>query len=330
MRPTLRALALAALLVAAHGRIAAANELDAAVEAPTLLIHDADETLRRYCAPDSVGRLWLTLPGGARYELVTTTSDPAILNPGDGAFHPFDESVVREALAGVRYPVAGLRAEVFLLPYPRREGLESAAGPGLVLLSPGVRPLSRERQHAEFVHELGHVVHHALLADSDAQGWGSYRTLRAIQDPDRYSQTAAHAYRPHEIFAEDFRALFGDALANYSGTIENAALAPPASVSGLRDFMLALAGVTPAQALQAAPNPARGAVEFSAALGHAAPLDLFDAQGRRVATLEPTAGSGSTRWSWNGRGAGGRPAHGVLYARVRGSATPATRVTLLR
>ena len=128
---------------------------------------------------------------------------------------------MRAALAAVRFPLGAVSAEVFLLPYPRRTQLESAAGPGLILLAPGVRALSRAHQHAEFVHELGHVVQYALMPDGDAR-WSDYLELRAIDDASRFSATGSHAYRPHEIFAEDFRALFGDADATYSGTIENA------------------------------------------------------------------------------------------------------------
>src|SRR5512139_1481649 len=65
-----------------------------------LVIHDAETTLRDFCRPDSDGRLWLELPSGSRFELVTSTSDPAIANPGDGSFHPFDAAEVRAALAG--------------------------------------------------------------------------------------------------------------------------------------------------------------------------------------------------------------------------------------
>src|SRR5436190_5896960 len=54
-------------------------------------IHGADETLRNHCETRD-GVLWFVAPGGARYELVTSTTDPAICNPGDGSFHPFEET----------------------------------------------------------------------------------------------------------------------------------------------------------------------------------------------------------------------------------------------
>ena len=330
LRPGARSFLLLAAVATLAAPAARANELQDGCATSGFEIHDAAETLRDYCAPDSLGRLWLALPGGARYELITSITDPAIWNPGDGAFHPFEAAEVRAALAALNFPVDGLHADVFLLPYPRRSGLESAAGPGLVLLAPGVRPLSREQQHAEFVHELGHVVHRALLPDSDATAWSDYRALRGIEDPNVFGPLAAHAYRPHEIFAEDFRALFGDGLANYSGSIENSTIAPPSRVDGLREFMQSLAGSRLAVVGVARPNPARGAVRFERP-GGAVPLDVFDAQGRLVASLAPAGAGGGVRWDWDGRGQSGAAAGaGMFFARPRDGVGGVIRVTRLR
>lgn len=310
---------------------AAAHELGSGARPAGFTIVGAEETLRDHCARDAEGRLWFALPGGPRFELVTSTCDPAVANPGDGAFHPFDVAEVRAALAAVRYPTEGIRAQVFVLPYPRRSGLESAAGPGLILLSPGTRPIAREHQHAVFVHELGHVVQYQVLPDGDAEGWNTYRRLRGL-DSDAYRAGGAHADRPHEIFAEDFRALFGGALARYSGTIENASIVHPEQVPGLADFLLALADADPrALAFEAWPNPSRGAVRFSRPGAATATLDVFDAAGRRVATLEPLAAGSVTTWAWDGRGADGRPvAPGVLFARLREAGARATRIVVAR
>jgi hypothetical protein len=321
------ALGAALLVVAAHG-----SELPASGGASGLTIHGPDETLRDYCLVQD-DRLWLVLPGGARYELVTSTADEVIANAGDGSFHPFEETQVRAALAAVRYPTGCVSAEVFLLPYPRRDGLESAAGPRLILLSPGVRPLTPEHQHAEFIHELGHVVQYTCMPDADADAWTRYRTMRGISDGSRYNATAPHADRPHEIFAEDFRALFGGSLATYSGSIENPTLAPPATVAGLVDFMRDLAGRSEAVvggALSCFPNPSAEAVSFARAGDPAAPLDVYDLAGRRVATLQPVAAAGVTTWRWDGRNLTGSPVGaGVFFARTRdGNGT--LRVTRVR
>lgn len=304
-----------------------------------VVIHDAQETLRDWCRPDSQGTLWLVLPGGMSFELITSVADPAISNHGDGSFHAFDAGEVSAALAAVNYPLDGVTADVFILPYPRRAGLTSVAGPGLILLSPGVYPLPREQQHSEFIHELGHVVQYARLPDQDATSWGRYRTLRGITDISVYSDNAAHADRPHEIFAEDFRALFGGSLAISTGNIENASLTPPTQIAGLADFMLSLSGSSLAGPtlsgslltvmLGARPNPARGPVFFSRKGSATVVLDLFDLAGRRLATVAPEAVSDGVRWSWDGRDESGRrAAPGVVFARVRDGSASA-RVTLL-
>ena len=322
----LGALVCGALLVAAGH----ASELSATGATSGFVIHGAEETLTRFCRTDADGRLWLELPGGTRHELVTSISDPAIANQGDGRFHPFDNREVRSVLDAVRFPLARISAEVFILPFPRRGGLESAAGPGLILMSPGVWPLSPGHQHAEFTHELGHVVQYALLPDADVERWNVYRKLRGIDDAAIFAATGPHADRPHEIFAEDFRMLFGDPLANYSGSIENPRLALPDGIAGLERFMLELGeGVQAAAALSGFPNPARGAVLFSRPGGVAATLELFDLSGRRIAAVAPAVAGGIVSWSWDGSGGDGRrPGPGVVFARVRGTGE-STRISLL-
>ena len=303
------------------GSLALANEVAGSAHVNGIQIHDATETLEQFCATDANGVLWLQVPGGGRFELIRSTSDPAVSNPGDGAFHPFDAGEVREALAEIRFPLDGLDADIFILPYPRRAELSSAAGPGLILLSPGVTPLSREHQHAELAHELGHVVQYQWFPDSDPR-WSQYREDRGIENVALFNAGAPHADRPHEIFAEDFRSLFGGSLANYSGSIENAQLEAPAAVSGLPGFFLSLTTDDPAHGLRViGANPARGAVQLSMAGSAPAPLDLFDVSGRRLASLMPLSLGNEVQWSWNGTDQRGRAVGPCLVlARVRGSA----------
>ncbi len=332
-RPTRLALAFCISLgLALAAAPSDASELSAApVRVAGIVVHDAAETLRDFCHEQD-GGLWLELPGGMRWELVTSTTDPVITNPGDGEFHPFDVSEVDAALSLVRYPIHNLSAEVFILPFPRRESLESAAGAGLILLSPGVRPLSREHQHAELVHELGHVVQYAVLPDTDEQGWGEFMHIRGLS-LDTHTAESAHADRPHEIWAEDFRALFGGTAANSTGTIENATLAYSTQVAGLAEFMQALADASPAAAsarLTAAPV-ARGAVTFSRFGTNASVLDVFDAAGRRLASVTPVVGGSSVAWTWNGEDASGRSVRGeVVFARARDAQGGAVRVVVTR
>ncbi len=328
-RTGLAALALGLLFLAP----AKASELRSTSRARVagVVVHDAAETLRDFCRTEN-GQLVLVLPGGSRWELVTSTTDAAIANPGDGAFHPYETAEVEAAMAAVNFPLRGISAEVFILPYPRRASLESAAGPGLILLSPGVRTLSREHQHSEFVHELGHVIQYAIMPDTDAQAWDTYMQMRAL-DPNAHQAGSPHADRPHEIWAEDFRALFGGVSATQNGTIENADLAYPTQVTGLDAFMQSVAASAAAHIhanLVAAPL-GHGAVTFSRIGERAAVLDVFDAQGRRLASVEPTVGEGAIVWNWNGTTAAGTPvASGVVFARARDAQGGVTRVTIVR
>lgn len=319
------ALTLGLLLTGATA--SSANEVLASVRVSGLRIIGPEEVLRDHCVTDADGVLWFQLPGGASYELVTSTSDPAILNPGDGSFHAFDPAVVRAALDQVRFPLQGLDADVFLLPYPRRGALDSGAGPGVILLSPGVMPLGEEQQHAEFTHELGHVVQYQWMPDHDGR-WSDYRRQRGIEDESRFSASSPHAYRPHEIFAEDFRALFGGPLANYSGSIENPELSHPATVPGLDTFLRALPEDLPGRGgLRVSANPARGPVWFEGAGSAGGALELFDVGGRRVATIAPAVTGTRTLWNWDGRDASGHAVpRGVLMARVRGDRPAVARL----
>jgi len=311
---------------------AAASELRAsATPVAGIVVHDATETLRDYCRNEG-GKLFLELPGGSSWELVTSTSDPVITNVGDGSFHAFESSEVAAALAQVRYPLDGISAEVFILPYPRRASLESAAGRGLILLSPGVRALSREHQHSELVHELGHVVQYSFLPDAHAEDWSEYASMRGL-DPTVNNATSPHASRPHEIWAEDFRALFGGPYANSNGTIENPTLTYPTQVQGLDTFMqaLATAGAGAPGARLTAARVARGGLSFSRFGARASVLDVYDAAGRRLASLEPTLGSNNVSWSWDGTDRSGRALRrGLVFARARDGVGGAVKATLLR
>jgi hypothetical protein len=327
---TLGFLALAVLLLAAPPAIA--SELRAsATHVAGIVVHDAGETLRDFCRSDG-GRLYLELPDGSSWELVTSPLDPAVTNPGDGLFHAFEPAEVAAALDQVSYPLRQVSAEVFILPFPRRESLESAAGPGLILLSPGVRTLSREHQHSEFVHELGHVVQYALMPDADGSGWAEYARMRGLL-PDVNSAAAPHANRPHEIWAEDFRALFGGAAANSAGTIENSTIPYPTQVAGLDRFMVSVAAnATQAGSVRLAAVPlAHGAVSFSRFGTRAAVLDMYDTAGRRLASVSPSVGTNGVSWSWDGTNRSGQPVRGaVVFARARDGQGGSVRVVLVR
>ena len=301
-----------------------------------------DEVLKRYCRAEG-DRLRLVVPGVAPQELVTRVDDPIVANQGDGSFHPLDPVVVAQAIQGLTFPVDQVDAVVYVLPYPRRAGLESGAAPGALLLSPGVRPVPDQTVHAVVAHEFGHVVQYQLATQGSA-AWAAYAKMRGLPAAGRDTDALAHADRPREIFAEDFRILCGSPLARAFGTSENAMMAPSQSIEGLAAFLLdlperarrtALAG----HAVAVYPNPFRSAttVVFSpragAALSTAAParkIRILDVRGRivRVDSV-PTRGDGSATWRWDGTDQNGmRLAPGAYF--VSNDGGRAARIVLDR
>jgi hypothetical protein len=147
---------------------------------------------------------------------------------------------------------------------------------------------------------------------------------RALDAP-RFHPHAPHRDRPREIFAEDFRYLFGGPLATESGSIENPDLPLPTLVPGLSAWFRAAlqapgdphrAALAPPAAF---PNPVAAGemirVRFHAPSGRgSSQADVFDLAGRLVRTV-PSATSlpSATEFSWNGRDAFGSPVGAGLY-----------------
>ncbi len=301
-----------------------------------------DEVLKRYCRAEG-DRLRLVVPGVAPQELVTRVDDPIIANRGDGSFHPVDPKFVADALGGIDFPVDQVDAVVYVLPYPRRAGLESVAGPGAIFLAPGVRPVAEVQVHATVAHEFGHVVQYQL-ATSGSRAWAAYLQVRGLPAAGRDTDALAHADNPREIFAEDFRALCGSPLARANGTTENALLAPPQTVEGLQEFLLDLPDrarrvATAEHAVAVYPNPFRMAttIQFTpragAALSTAAPvrqIRIVDARGRIVRHESvPALGDGSASWRWDGSDDhGGRLAPGAYFMSSDGQVSGAARIVL--
>ncbi len=296
----------------------------AASAAAEVTVHAPGEVLASWTQRNG-DALVFSSPEGQRWDLVTDIDDPAIANKGAGSFYPVDSTTVRAAIEAITYPTSAVDVDIFILPYPRRDLLPSSAGDHCIYLSPGVGPMLPEQVHALVAHEFGHVVQHALFPDGSTGAWASYRDLRGIFSTAVYNESAVHKNRPHEIFAEDFRYLFGGALANYSGSIENPDIALPDRVPGLRDFYLALNGTAATlqdfpvrRDLRLYPNPTAAGVQvaFADPLPAAGPLTLsvFDVSGRLVA-LRRDGSASDLRW--DGRGSDGLPAApGVYYVRV--------------
>ena len=269
---------------------------------------------------------------GTLRRFVTSIDDPIIVNPGDGRFHPASSPVVEAAIetADARF-MNRIRFDVYILPYPVEDPFGSWADGGAIYLSPGVRALSDRQVEFLLSHESGHLVHRSFLPDSDREGWARYRWIRGIEDTTRFQAGAIHRDRPHEIFAEDFRVLFGSLQGGDADAIENPDLAAPDQVPGLREFFLALigeSGSVPALAATVYPNPiSAGEVLHLALPSGAAPVvTIYDVQGRDVRSLSELRpmGDGTFATLWDGRDdAGRRISRGAYYCLVRDGATTA-------
>lgn len=298
----------------------------AAPAAAEVTVHTPDEVLARWTVR-SGDALFFKGPGGQSWAFITDINDPVIFNQGQGAFFPVDAGLVQEALDAVTFPIGDLAVDIFILPYPRRDLIPSSADDNAIFLSPGVAPVSESHVHALVAHELGHVVQYELLPDRNTSGWDTYRSLRGIESTSIYHAGAAHRDRPHEVFAEDFRFLFGGAKANYSQSIENPNLPLPSHVPGLREFFVSLSGVSGggqeafvAPALELYPNPARARVSISldAAIpadGRPVTLNIFDVTGRLVVRRDLAS---DDTMEWDGRlDEGGLAGVGIYFVQVR-------------
>ena len=145
------------------------------------------------------------------YELISDPDDPAIMCSGDGEFHPMKRSDVIQALEdinlnGVRMDIA---LEIYILPLPRRYYLRSTAVGNRIYLSPGVYDISYKSAAFTVTHEFGHCYANRYLPGQGEERWDIYLVARGLEGDNRFSTTAIHSYRPTELFAEDFRYLFG-------------------------------------------------------------------------------------------------------------------------
>ena len=184
------------------------------------------------------------LDDGRFIPVIIEISDPAIYNKGDGSFHPFEPQLVEAVLSALVHPSLRLSVHVYLLPYPRRTVVASATNGVEIFLCPHVLAIEPAVGAYIVTHELGHAFHNRFLPDQ-SEKWTEYRRLRGITDGSRFRETSSHAYRPKEIFAEDFRVLFGGVDARMDGRIENTDLASPETVGGLKEFFVRAAAMEP-------------------------------------------------------------------------------------
>jgi hypothetical protein len=247
------------------------------------------------------GRTYLDFPGARRYEL----------QGGRSGWFPMSTEEVVAAIEQIDFPVRDFNIDIVILHVPRVDQVESSAEGSVIFLTPGRVTYPTEHVHYTVVHEVGHAVHRALMPDSGRRLWLRYAALRGFEmnggGPD-----VPHAQRPHEIFAEDFRALFGGLTARFGGRVENHDLAPPDEVEGLEEFFLSLTGPGgPSPGVAVLPNPSRGDVVVRApeseGSGGLEDVKVFDVRGRLVRDLGPVEGAAEIRWD-------GRDASGAVVA----------------
>jgi hypothetical protein len=314
------------------------------------------ETILEYCTRrDEEGRLIFRLPEGGSYIFIEDTADPAIVNKGDGSFHPMRTEEVLAALdeIDVGSRVIGCELVVYILPYPRYGLLRSTASGNRIFLSPGVYEPSSYFTAYTVTHEFGHVFQFTYAPDDGSGRWETYLRIRGINDDERYTDSSEHRNRPREIFAEDFRYLFGGEDARYTDSIENPSLILPDCVDGLHDFFVSLLSPVVASAPDGAMPPHGGIVSFAnypnpfnpsttiefvfdqsaEASPREVELSIYRADGSLVRTLYRGTFSGTVfRAGWDGRDGGGfnAPSGVYFYRLLSGTARATGKMLLIR
>jgi len=286
----------------------------------------------------------LQLDTGESLTLVTDINDPLIVNKGDGQFHPFDTGLVIATLDEIVCPGKNLDVDVFILPYPRSNVLSSSASGQRVYLSPQVLKISKEGAAYIIAHELGHVFQYRHLPDPLQHRWDEYRRIRGIEDETRFSNLGPHSYRPHEIFAEDFRVLFGGFAAYFGGRVENPEISAPMTVSGLKEFFFRLAtGTSDIPVIVSFgnyPNPFNPQTELRIhlstdfpATGERVTVRIYDVTGALVRELYAGHPTGpNMRVMWDGSDRNGRQVASSTYFGVveAGDARMTTKLLMIK
>jgi hypothetical protein len=268
----------------------------------------------------------IELPDGRMVPVVTDIADASIYNQGDGHFHPFTPELLDQALASIRHPHMPLDVRVYMLPYPRRGLLVSSTSGNEMFLSPHVLDIAPAVAAYVIAHELGHVFHNRFMPSGSAR-WREYRELRGIADEATFNEAAPHAYRPHEIFAEDFRVLFGGAAAYFGGHVENTEIAEPGTIAGLEAFYLRVvddAAPRTRIAASCSPNPFNPETEIRIVVpadvtnrGARVSIRVYSVTGALVRDLYQGSAAGDLAVRWDGKdNRGNQVASATYYTQI--------------
>lgn len=338
------------LLLPAAAATTAQAELITLSNGVTVTLYTPELIISELTERDDDGALFMRLPGELlRYRLVEDIGEDVIVNKGDGSYHPIETAHVLQALEAIDVSggILDHAVEVYILPYPRYYPLTSSASGKRIFLSPGVFEVNQYVAAYTVTHEFGHTYQYHFMPEDDSESWYQYLNLRGIYQDPAYTSTAEHMFRPKEVFAEDFRYLFGGDEARYTGTIENSELVPPTLVPGLESFMVALAGIAekgmetalsgmPPLVVSNHPNPFNPmtvvTLRFGAVAGeHRVDIKVYGVDGRLVKTLYSGAVSGDQlSIAWNGTDERGVPVtSGVYFYRAVSNVGTATGKMLL-
>lgn len=305
-------------------------------------IYSSDYLLTRTTFEGTRGQI--DLGDGTYLTVITDIADPLIVNKGDGQFHAFPTDGVIEQLREIEYRPVGLRAEVFVLPFPRSNLLVSSTSDRRIFLSPHVYEVTQESAAYIVAHEMGHVFQNRFLPETAQPSWQEYRILRGIDDTRIYHGGAEHANRPVEIFAEDFRVLYGGPSAYFDGRVENPSLPGPSMVPGLYAFFsrLAIDGASQPFVISVNnyPNPFNPRTELVVQLspefmdtGEVVSVRVYDVRGALVRELYAShPADPQLRVEWDGRDQAGNVVASSAYFGVvqAGTSTVSQKMLMIK
>ncbi|MGQ9603062.1 MAG: T9SS type A sorting domain-containing protein [bacterium] len=262
-----------------------------------IVIYPPDEVL--HCCLLEHGRLVIRFEGAYPWEL----------DRANDMVFPMDLDELVDAIQQIRFPLDRVVADVLILPLMRIEIQRSSAEGSVIFLSPGVKPYSDEHIHYTIAHEIGHVVQHLLMPEEAGHLWAEYLALRGIQD-----ESSIPSKTLREMFAEDFRLLFGGDLARFNGSSAIKEFQSPEAVPGLKEFILKLADQGSPKPIRVTPNPFRDFVFFDLDRSdlRKASLKIFDAQGRLINEIHWDS-MFEKRLSWDGNSTAGKEVPPGVY-----------------